>query len=630
MTSLRLPAVLALAAAAAATGIPAALSQEDVSDQAKAVAEGEVYEGHAFAMHGDIKYGADFTHFDYVNPDAPKGGQIRIGARGTFDTLNPVIIQGTLAGGLLFTLDSLMVSSADEPFTEYCLVCETVRVPPDRGWVEFDLHPDATFSDGSPITPEDVIWSFEAWTEHNPQQRFYYADVSEARQVGERTVRFDFSTNENPELPLIMGQILIMSKAYWTAEGRDISRPTLTPWVGSGAYTIGRVDPGQRIAYVRNPDYWAAEHPVYKGQLNFDRVVFEYYGDEEVMFEAFRGGELDYRVENSSKNWATGYDIPEAHAGVLVREELEDGQAQPFQGLFFNLRRAQFEDRRVREALILAFDFEWTNQNLFYSLYERTGSFFESSELEATGEPGPEELAVLEPFRDQLPAEVFGPAYEPPSTAVEGGLRANLRRAVELLEEAGYRMQGGVRTHEETGVRLQMEILLNSPTFERIMLPYAANLERLGVRATVRTVDASQYVERLDNFDFDATVDVIAQSLSPGNEQRAYWGTEAADMAGSQNVMGLQDPAIDALILQVIRAPDREALVTRTRALDRALTWQMFALPQWHNPYSWIAYWDKYDHPRPEDPPARGVPFIAWWFDAEKAATLAERRQAAR
>lgn len=632
MPSPRQTALRALLAAAATTALSAAAlaQEEDVSEQAKATEQGEVYQGHAFAMHGDVRYPADFPYFDYINPEAPKGGEIKLGALGSFDTLNPVIIQGTLAGAVGFVMDTLMVSSADEPFTEYCLICESIRVPPDRGWVEFDMNPAATFSDGTPITVEDVIWSFEAWTQNHPQYQFYYADVTEVTQIGERTVRFDFSTNENKELPLILGQIPIMSKAYWTAEGRDISRITLTPWVGSGPYTIGRVDPGQRVVLQRNPDYWAADHPIRIGQYNFDRIIFEYFGDEQVMFEAFRGGELDYRAENSSKNWATGYEMPEVDAGVLVREELADGLAQPFQGLFFNMRRPQFQDRRVREAMILAFDFEWANQNLFYGLYRRTDSIFESSELEATGLPTPEELAILEPLRDQLPAEVFTTDYEAPSTTVEGGLRANLRRAVELLEEAGYRMQGDVRVHEETGVALEMEILLSSPTFERIMLPYAANLERLGVRASVRTVDASQYVERVDNFNFDATVDVIGQSLSPGNEQREYWGSAAADTPGSRNTMGMQNPAIDELIRLVIAAPDREALVTRTHALDRALMWQMFAVPQWHNPFSWIAYWDKFDHPRPEEPPISGVPFIAWWYDADKAATLDERRQAAR
>ncbi|MEZ5668160.1 MAG: extracellular solute-binding protein [Alphaproteobacteria bacterium] len=584
----------------------------------------DVYEGHAFAMHGDVKYAPDFAHFDYVNPDAPKGGSIKIGARGTFDSLNPVPIAGSPVAGTAYLLDGLMTSSADEPFTEYCLICETIRVPADRGWVEFDLNPAARFSDGSPITVDDVIWSFEAWTTYNPQQQFYYADVASVSQVGERTVRFDFSTNENKELPLILGQLPIMPKAYWTAEGRDISRVTLQPWVGSGAYVFGQIDPGRRAVLQRNPDYWAANHPVNVGQYNFDQIILEYYGDEDVMFEAFKGGELDYRVENSSKNWATGYNIVEVTGGVIVREEPTDGLAEPYQGLFFNMRRPQFQDRRVREALILAFDFEWTNENLFYGLYARTDSFFESSELEATGLPSAEELAILEPYRDQLPAEVFEADYEAPTTA-DGGLRANLRRAVGLLEEAGYTMVDGVRTNEQTGVKLEMEILLVSPAFERIMLPYAANLERLGVRASVRTVDTSQYQERIENFNFDATTDVIAQSLSPGNEQRAYWGSAAADQPGSSNVMGLKNPAIDALIQLVISAPDRESLVTRTHALDRALIWQMFAMPEWHNPVNWVAFWDKFDHPRPAEEPMQGVPFTAWWYDADKAATLQQR-----
>ncbi len=589
----------------------------------------EVYEGHAFAMHGDVKYGPDFEHWDYVNPDAPKGGTMRLGGVGGFDSLNPFIIQGTVPFNplVIYTMDTLMVSSSDEPFTEYCLICETVRVPADRGWVEFDLNPDAKFADGTPITVDDVIWSFEAWTTHFPRDQFYYADVESVSQVGEHTVRFDFSTNENLELPLILGQLRIMSKDEWAE--REITRVSLDPYISSGAYIIAEVDPGRRIVFERNPDYWAADLPVMRGMHNIDRIVFDYYLDADVAFEAFKSGDIDYRTENTSKNWATGYDIPEVEAGVIVKEELENELAEPFQGLFFNLRRPQFADRRVREALILAFDFEWTNENLFYSLYQRTDSLFEASELEASGPPSPEELAVLEPFRDQLQPEVFELDYEAPSTA-ETGLRANLRRAVELLEEAGYVMEDGVRVHQDTGTRLEMEILLVSPSFERIMLPYATNLQRIGVAAEVRTVETSQYVERLNNFDFDAVNFGIAQSLSPGNEQRDYWGSGAADTPGSRNVMGLANPAIDALIDLVIQAPTREDLVIRTRALDRAVIWEMFAVPEWNNPTTWVAYWDQYDHPRPDEAPSRGVPFTAWWYDAEKAATLADRRAAAR
>lgn len=585
----------------------------------------EVFEGHGFAMHGDVKYAPDFTHFDYVNPDAPKGGTLTMHAEGSFDNLNFLTASGTAPVAYGLTLDTLMVSSADEPFTMYCLICSTIRVPAARDWVEFDIDPAARFHDGSPITPEDVIFTFETWTSQIPRQRFYYNDVESVAAVDADTVRFDF-VRSNPEMPLILGQLPIVAKAGW--ESRDTDAITMEPYLTSGPYRFGRINPGQSVAVERVEDYWAADHPTRRGTNNFDRVIYDYYRDATVAHEAFLAGEYDLRSERIAKQWATGYDVPEVEAGVIVMAMPEDGLPDPMQGWYYNLRQPQFQDPVVREALAYAFDFEWTNANLFNGLYTRSRSFFGGSDLEATGLPSPAELELLEPWRGQIPERVFTETYEPPST--EGSsIRANLRTAAILLDEAGWTLENGVRTKD--GVALEFDILLRiDSTSERIVLPFVENLNRIGAKADLLRVDPSAFVERVRNFEFDMVTLPIGQSLSPGNEQISYWGSEAADEPDSANYTGIADPAIDAVIDRLVTAETREELETATQALDRLLQWNFVTVPQYHNPVSFLAYWDKFGHP-PFDPPVmRGLPLMSWWYDADKAATLDQRRAAAR
>ncbi len=579
---------------------------------------------HGIAMHGDLKYGPDFSHFDYVNPGAPKGGTVRLGAIGSFDSLNPFIVKGQAAAGSSQIYDTLMVNSADEPFSEYGLLAESVRVPEDRSWVEFTLRPEARFHDGKPVTVDDVIWTFNTLVEKGqPFYRFYYGSVINVRQTGERSVRFDFAPGENRELPLIIGQISILPKHYW--ESREFDKTTLEPPLGSGPYRIADVDAGRSVTLERVEDYWGENLPVNKGQNNFDRMIYEYYRDTTVALEAFKAGAFDYRSENSSKAWASEYDVPAVRNGLLIKAEIEHNRSAGMQGFVYNTRRPLFADKRVRQALAYAFDFEWSNENLFYGQYHRTRSYFDNSELAATGLPSEAELALLEPYRSQLPNEVFTEAYNPPSTNDKGGLRGNLRTASKLLNEAGWVIKDKRRVNAETGEPLTFEVLLISPLFERIVLPFAQNLERLGIKITVRTVDSAQYVRRLDTYDFDVVVGSFGQSLSPGNEQRAFWGSAAADQEGGRNLMGIKDPVVDALIEEVIAAPDRAALVTAVRALDRVLQWGHWVIPHWHATYDRIAYWDMFG--RPDVVPDSGNVFMTWWVDPEKYEALQKRRK---
>lgn len=587
-----------------------------------AVAEEPAW-SHGLAMHGDLKYAADFAHFDYVNPNAPKGGEIRLGAIGTFDSLNGFIVKGTGAAGTGFIYNSLMSNAADEAFSEYGVLAEAVRTPEDRSWVEFRLRDNARWHDGEPVTPDDVIWTFETLLkEGRPFYRFYYGSVISAVKTGDRTVRFNFKPGENRELPLIMGQLTVLPKHYW--EGREFNKTTLEPPLGSGPYKIAKVDAGRSITLERVKDYWGADIPTEKGMNNFDTIHFDYYRDTTVALEAFKAGRFDYRSENASKLWATAYESPQVDAGKIIKEEIAHNRSTGMQGFVFNTRRDMFKDKRVRKALAYAFDFEWSNKALFYGQYARTRSFFENSELAATGLPSADELKILEPLRGRIPDEVFTTEYNPPSTEGKSGLRKNLRAASKLLTEAGWTIQGKKRVNAKTGKEFEFEILLRSPLFERIVLPFAQNLEKLGIKARVRTVDPSQYRRRLDTFDYDVIVGGAGQSLSPGNEQRSYWGSEAADQEGGSNAIGIKDPAIDELIETLIAAPNRQSLITATRALDRVLQWGHYVIPQWHIPYDRVAYWNIFK--RPDITPDSGNQLMTWWVDAEKAATLAKER----
>jgi microcin C transport system substrate-binding protein len=587
-------------------------------------AGGKRVSGHGLSVYGDLKYGPGFTHFEYTDPAAPKGGQVKLFAIGTFDTLNPFILKGVAAAGIGEIFDTLMVQSSDEPFSEYGLVAESVEVPADRAWVAYTLRPEARFHDGSPITPEDVVWTFETLKERgHPFFRSYYAKVTRAEKTGPRTVRFTFSPGNNRELPLIVGQMAVLSHAYWRAH--DFAKTTLEPPLGSGPYAVAAVEPGRSITYRRVRDYWGARLPVAAGRNNFDTLRFDYYRDGTVALEAFKAGAYDFRPENVAKNWATAYDIPAVRQGLIRKERIANEIPTGMQGFVYNTRRAVFADRRVRQALGYAFDFEWTNRNLFYGAYTRTKSYFSNSELAARGRPSREELGILEPFRGKIPDDVFTTPYEPPTTDGSGEIRDNLRTAFGLLQQAGWVVRGGKLADGRTGEPMTFEVLLDQPDFERVTLPFVKNLERLGVTARVRTVDTAQYQHRLENFDFDMTVAVWPESLSPGNEQRDNWTSESAQTPGSRNLAGVRDPAVDKLVDLVVAAPDRASLIARTRALDRVLLWGFYVVPHWHIQAFRVAYWDKFG--RPTIPPKYALGFPdTWWVDATREAALLRRR----
>ncbi len=588
---------------------------------ALAAADGEP--SHGIAMHGELKYGPDFTNFEYANPDAPKGGSVVFSAIGTFDSLNPYILKGVPAAGLGLVFQSLTANSLDEPFSEYGEIAERITVPEDRSWVIFDINPRARWQDGRPITPEDVIFSLEILkTKGHPFYRAYYKDVVKVEKLGPRRVKFTFAPGTNRELPLIVGQMPVLPKHYW--EGRDFAKVTLEPPLGSGPYRIKEVDPGRTIVYERVKDWWAADLPVNKGRYNFDEVRYEYYRDANVALEAFKAGRYDIRLENVSKFWATAYEGPALEAGWIQKVEIPIERPAGMQAFVFNTRRSIFKDRRVRQALAYAFDFEWTNKALFYGAYARTDSYFENSELEAVGLPGPKELELLEPFRDQLPPEVFTTDYEPPKTDGSGNIRRNLRTALKILREAGWEVRDGRLTNVESGEVMRFEILLVSPSFERVVAPFVKNLARLGIEATYRTIDAAQYQNRLNEFDFDMIVTVWGQSLSPGNEQRNFWSCEAARTPGSRNYAGICDPVVDALVEKLIQAPTREDLVAAARALDRVLLWGHYVIPHWYIPYARVAYWDKFG--RPAINPKHGLDLFTWWIDPIRLAALEDAR----
>jgi len=578
---------------------------------------------HALAMHGSPKYGPDFHHFDYTDPSALKRGEARLHAIGTFDTLNGFTLKGVPAAGLGNMVDTLLVGSEDEAFTEYGLLAESIQVPEDRSWVTFTLRPEARWHNGRPVSVEDVIFSLETLkAKGHPFYRAYYANVERAEKVGERQVKFIFSGGENRELPLIIGQLPILPKHYW--QGRDFEKTTLEPPLGSGPYRIKTVNPGRSITYQRVPDYWGKDLAVNRGRYNFRTIRYDYYRDSTVALQAFKAGEYDFRLENSSKDWATAYDIPAVKEGLIVKETIPHERPTGMQAFAYNIRKPIFADRRVREALAYAFDFEWTNRNLFYGQYARTKSYFSNSELASRGLPSPEELGILEPFRDRLPPEVFTREFDPPSTAGDRSIRTNLRRALKLLRDAGWAFQGRRLVRQGTGEPFSFEILLNSPTWERIALPFAKNLERLGIDVRVRTVDTAQFQKRVEEFDFDMIVDVFPQSLSPGNEQRDFWGSASADQPGSRNTVGIKDPVVDALIDLVISAPDRKSLIARTRALDRVLLWGHYVIPHWHIRAFRVAYWNKFSRPRIS--PKYALGFDTWWIDPEKEALLLQEK----
>ncbi len=580
---------------------------------------------HAIAMHGEPKYGPDFTHFDYVNPDAPKGGTLRLdGISTTFDTLNPFNAKGTSSIAAGYIYDTLLVASADEPFTKYGLLAETVEVPKDRSWITFHLRPEARWHDGRPITAEDVKFTFQTLIEKGaPQYRFYYQSVTDVAVLDERTVKFTFAPGDNRELPLIVGEMPVLPKYYW--ESRDFTAATLEPPLGSGPYRIGRFETGRFIEIERVEDYWAADLPVRRGQYNYDRVRFVYFRDRIVTRQALKAEQIDYFEENSAKEWATAYDIDAVSNELLKKERYLNKSSGGMQAFYMNTRRPIFEDPRVRRALTYAFDFQWTNKNIYYGQYEQPESYFAPTELASSGLPKDEELEILERYRGRVPQEVFTTPYTAPQTDGSGWPRENLKTAFRILAEAGWVVRDLKLVNAETGEPFSFEFLYGDQAQERVLLPFKRNLQRLGIDMRLRLVDTAQYINRYRAKDFDMMILNNAQSLSPGNEQREYWGSEAADRPGSRNLAGIKDPVIDELIDLVIAAPTRESLIQRTRALDRVLLWGHYVIPQLIAPYDRFLYWDKFG--RPEITPLQGLSPFYWWIDPEKERTLAERRR---
>ena len=582
---------------------------------------------HAVSLIDAPKYPADFKHFDYVNPDAPKGGLVRMADIGSFDSLNPILYKGEAAAGLGLIYETLMQDSLEEPSTSYGLIAEWASYTPDFSSVTFKLRDEARWHDGKPITTEDVIYSLDVNKQANPRMGLYYKNVAKAEATGPNEVTFTFDVKGNRELPMIMGQLTILPKHYWTGKDkdgnqRDPLKTTLEPPLGSGPYRIKHVTPARTISYERVADYWGKDLPVNRGQWNFDELRFDYYRDDTVAFEGFKAGGLDFHTESSAKNWATAYDFAAVRDGYVKRQEVPVERAQPMQCFVLNLRRPQFQDRRVRQVFNLAFDFEWANKNLFFGQYARVGSYFEGTELAAPKElPQGRELEILNEVKDQVPPEVFTTVHANPVNASPDDFRNNLRKAVALLKEAGYEIKGGKLVNAKTGEPLKVEFLLVSPLFERIVQPSIANLQRLGIQASLRMVDSAQYTRRLNGFDYDIIVGNFAQSNSPGNEQRDFWGSEAAGREGSQNLIGVKDKAIDKLVDHVIFAKDRAELVAATNALDRVLLWNDFVVPQWYAPKVRIAYWNRYG--QPSTLPALTPGFTqVWWFDKELALKL--------
>lgn len=584
---------------------------------------------HAVSLIGTPKLPADFKHFPYVNPEAPKGGLVRIGAQGTFDNFNIITYKGNHAAGLGLIYDQLMVGSLDESSAEYGQVAEWVSYPPDYSSVTYKLRDNARWHDGKPVTPDDVIFSFEQFrkVENNPRQAFYYQNVVKAEKTGEREVTFTFNQKNNRELPQIVGQLYVLPKHYYEGQGPDgakhePSKTTLDVPLGGGAYKIKSFEAGRYIVFERVKDYWGDKLPVNIGQNNFDEIRYEYYKDRQVLFQAFTAGKLDFYAENSAKNWATAYDFPALKAGKVVRNgDIVLKNLLPMQAFILNTRRPKFADPRVRRALGLMMDFEWLNQNIFYGQYKRVSSFFENSELAATGLPQGKELDILNEVKDQIPPEIFTTEFKNTENGTPEAVRANTRVALDLMQQAGWEVKNGVLTNVKTGEPFTAEFLLTSDDFMRVVSPYIQSLARLGVKATARVIDAAQYERRENEFNYDIVVGGWAQSESPGNEQRDFWGTAAADKQGSRNLIGIKNPAVDKLIDRIIFAKDREELVAATRALDRVLLWNFYVIPQWYAPNERFAYWDRMSYPKTLPSRAIGFPSI-WWYDQEKAAKL--------
>jgi microcin C transport system substrate-binding protein len=577
---------------------------------------------HGLSAFGVLKYPPGFSHFDYVNPDAPKGGRLSmIGTAGriTFDSFNNFILKGDPAQGLGLLFDSLMTRALDETDAIYGLVASSAEVAPDGKSVVFHMRPQAKFADGSAVTAEDAVFSFETLKEKgHPSLALPLRDVTKAEALDPHTVRYTFEGDLTRDLPLIVATLPLLSKAYYTEH--PFKQTSLDRPLGSGPYKIAAFKPGTYVTYKRRPDYWAKDLNVNRGRFNFDELRYEYYRDRTLELEGLLSGIFDLREEFTSVNWATSYNVPAVKDGRLIRLTLPDDSPSGAQGFFINTRRDKFKDPRVREALGLAFDFEWSNKNLFFGLYDRTHSFFQNSDMMAVGPPSAEELKLLEPFRDRLPQEVFGKPYLPPVTDATGRNRENLRRAKELLNAAGF------TDYQDPGDGkvLDVEILTFSPSFERIINPYVQNLKKIGINASLRRVDPAQYERRMKTFDFDVTTQRYTMNLTPSVELKSFWGSEAAGIDGSFNLAGISDPVVDALIDKVVAAKTRDELVTATRAVDRVLRTGHYWVPHWYKASHNLAFWNKFSRPSIKPKYDRGV-ITTWWFDPAKAAELKKK-----
>ena len=586
---------------------------------------------HGLSLFGDVKYPANFPHFDYVNPAAPKGGSVRQTAIGTFDNFNMVVagVKGAIANiGDIY--EALTVSSLDEVSTQYGLLAEAMSYPADYSSVTYRLRKEAKWHDGQPVTPDDVIFSLEAFKKYHPFYSAYYRHVTKAEKAGSREIKFTFDAPGNRELPQILGQLTVLPKHYWegkdsTGKPRDIGATTLEPPVSSGPYKIKSFVPGRTIVLERVKDYWGNGININVGRNNFDELRYEYFRDSTVALEAFKGDQIDWRSENSAKNWATAYDFPAVTEKRVVLEEFPNRTVGIMQAFAFNIRRDRFKDPRVRSAMNFAFDFEEMNRQIFFGQYKRIASYFEGTELASSGLPQGRELEILETVRDQVPPEVFTTQYTNPVGGSPENVRNNLREGLRLLKSAGYEIKDRKLVDAKTGAPFELELLTYDPNFERVLLFFKPSLERMGMTVSVRTVDATQYENRLRNWDFDVVVNSWAESLSPGNEQREFWGSQAADMPGSRNIVGIKNAAIDKLIERVIFTKDREDLVAATKALDRVLLWHHFVVPQWTYGKTRTARWDRFG--RPAEMPKYGMSAFPdiWWFDADKAGKIGRR-----
>jgi microcin C transport system substrate-binding protein len=571
----------------------------------------------AIAMHGTAKYGPDDSNFSYANADAPKGGRQVLGRVGSFNSLQHFIVRGARADGRQLSHQSLLARSYDEPFSLYGLIAEDVACSPDRAAVSFRMRPSARFHDGTQITVEDVIFSLETLrAKGRPNHRFYYGQVAAIERPGPRTVTFRFKDNRNRELPLIMGLMPILSRASF--QGREFNRVSLTPVMGSGPYVVDKIDPGRSIQYRRIKDHWAENLLSQRGQYNFDIVRYDYYRDDSAMLEAFKAGKVDLRAEGDPTLWAQAYDFPARRDGAVRLLEFGHGRPAGMYAVALNTRRPIFHDPKVRAAMAHALDFNWLNKNLYHGAYRRTRSYFENSELAATGLPSAAELALLTPYRDSLPGAVFRKSYAPPSADGSGRLRGNLRAARELLAQAGWHINDLQLVHDNGGEPFRFEIMLVRRGNEKLALHLTRNLAKLGIEVSVRTVDTAQYQQRKNTYDFDAMINLWDPSLSPGNEQAFYWGTEAAKREGSRNYPGIQVPAIDDLVRKISDAPDRASLVTAVRAMDRVLQWGHYVIPLFHLNADRVALWDRFG--RPATTPLYGYRLETWWEDPAKAA----------